>query len=150
MICLLTVDQNEQYDATFNEDGEDLFNEMDDDDDIGMSDESFNDLDLNGSTPKSVLLANDLITFPIPPELDFSSQIASKASVELVRKYLEENPNYPLKKKIETNLKNQIIPKLCDGQYQLQPSTLGYTLFDAKVVPRNGRIGWLRCFQPGR
>jgi hypothetical protein len=68
----------------------------------------------------------------------------SNASVLLVRKYLEENPTFPLKKKIETNLKNQIIPKLCNGQYELQPSTLKYTLFDAKVVPWNGKHGWLR------
>ena len=49
-----------------------------------------------------------------------------------------------MKKKIETNLNQQIIPKLCDGQYELQPSTLGYTLFDAKIVPWNGKDGWLR------
>jgi hypothetical protein len=72
------------------------------------------------------------------------NQETSKESVILVQKYLMENPTYPLKKKIQTNLKQQIIPKLCEGNYQLQTSTLGYTLFDAKVVPFNGKMNWLR------
>jgi hypothetical protein len=98
----------------------------------------------SGSFPKSEQLANDILLFPIPPELDFSNQKTSKESVILVQKYLIENPNYPLKKKIQTNLKQQIIPKLCEGNYQLQTSTRGYTLFDAKVVPFNGKMNWLR------
>jgi hypothetical protein len=101
-------------------------------------------LDQNVCVPRSTQLAMDILSFPQPPELDFSNQIASKASVGLVRKYLDDNPFYPLKKKIETNLTQQIIPKLCEGNYLLRPSTMGYTLFDAKVVPWNGRIGWLR------
>ncbi len=91
--------------------------------------------------PPSKKLAIDLLQFPVPPQLDFSDQKASKASVVLVRKYLEDNPTYPLQEKIKTNLNEQIIPKLCEGDYQLQPSLKGYTVFDAKVIPWHGKEG---------
>ena len=136
---ILTLDQDvvNVQDTTL------VVNSNEEDEDDGLLDRAYN-LDQDVPIPKSVELARNILSYPLPPQLDFSDQTASKASVILVQTYLQQNPTYPLKKKIETNLNNQIIPKLCNGIYQLKPSTLGYTLFDAKVVPWNGKDGWLR------
>jgi hypothetical protein len=105
--------------------------------------ENDSDFEAGPSNPNKSVQIKD---FPQPPTLNWDGQENSQASVKLVEKYLKENPKYPHKKRIETNLKNQIIPKLCKGNFQLRPSkNLFYSVFTAKVAPYTyGEDGWLR------